>query len=445
MNSQLHNKSFDDIIKEYIGFVENKTVSPVSFSKEESKKSFNYDIAVQIFGSEFVDQLSQELKASYLTHQYKFTGDWCIYSFLKYIIETDQIEAWNELKINGDLHDGRDVDKRVQLHLEGAVFNDVKLNGIKLRYAHLSNSLFYNVHLENVELIDVQFNNSKFSGVYLPRAYLQGVNFANSKWSRINLRNARIFNSNLAGLTCQYIDITDKTEFNECNLNSTSIFENTSLGVIKNNKVKSQLTYAIRRFKWEKWYHEEMEDKAKDSIKYKLLRLFWYCSDYGYSTKRIVGSFMITASFFAFLYWSVGVYDFLAHGDVDPCWGMVEGLFQLNGQTLMSPLSFTAVIRSFYFSVVTMTTLGFGDIYARYNNILGHIVLGIQVIIGYVLLAVLVTRMSVLFSNDGPTYIPIKSARHKQNDIAIFYKWSAILVIMSCIILALEILTNHNI
>ncbi|MDA3798356.1 MAG: pentapeptide repeat-containing protein, partial [Kiritimatiellae bacterium] len=343
---------------------------------------------------------------------------------------------------NGDLPDDSILKKQINIHLEGAVFNGARLNSIKLRYAHLSNSLFYNVHLEKVELIDVQFNNAKLSGVYLPRAYLQGVNFANSKWSRINLRNARIFTSNLADLTCQYIDITDKTEFNECNLNSTSIFENTSIGVIKNNKVKSQLTYAIRRFKWEKWYQEEREDKTKDSVKYKLLRLFWYCSDYGYSTKRIVGSFMIAAAFFAFVYWSVGLYDFFVHGRSDPCWGMVEGLFQLDGKTLMSPLSFLAIVRSFYFSVVTMTTLGFGDIYASYDNIIGHIVLAIQVIIGYVLLAVLVTRMSVLFSNDGPTYIPIKAARHKQNDTSIFYKWSAVLVIISFIIIVLEIITG---
>ena len=57
---------------------------------------------------------------------------------------------------------------------------------------------------------------------------------------------------------------------------------------------------------------------------------------------------------------------------------------------------------SLYFSVVTMTTLGFGDMYANAESISGHILLTIQVILGYVLLGALVTRFAVLFTAGGP-------------------------------------------
>ena len=60
------------------------------------------------------------------------------------------------------------------------------------------------------------------------------------------------------------------------------------------------------------------------------------------------------------------------------------------------------ILRPIYFSVVTMTTLGFGDMYANANSILGHLLLTIQVILGYVLLGALVTRFAVLFTAGGP-------------------------------------------
>jgi len=63
-------------------------------------------------------------------------------------------------------------------------------------------------------------------------------------------------------------------------------------------------------------------------------------------------------------------------------------------------------LRSVYFSIVTMTTLGFGDMYASahslFRGIAGHILLALQVTLGYVLLGALVTRFAVLFTAGGP-------------------------------------------
>ena len=49
-----------------------------------------------------------------------------------------------------------------------------------------------------------------------------------------------------------------------------------------------------------------------------------------------------------------------------------------------------------------MTTLGFGDIYAHPTSFWGHLLLTLQVLLGYVLLAALVTRFAVLFTAGGP-------------------------------------------
>jgi hypothetical protein len=73
--------------------------------------------------------------------------------------------------------------------------------------------------------------------------------------------------------------------------------------------------------------------------------------------------------------------------------------------------------RSMYFSFVTMTTLGFGDMYAIQSNtiwaLFSYLFLSAQVIIGYVLLGALITRLGVLFSGSGLAQKPNKTKRIK--------------------------------
>lgn len=50
--------------------------------------------------------------------------------------------------------------------------------------------------------------------------------------------------------------------------------------------------------------------------------------------------------------------------------------------------------------IVTMTTLGFGDIRAAPGSVPGYALLTLHVIFGYVLLGALVTRLSILFQES---------------------------------------------
>ena len=59
-------------------------------------------------------------------------------------------------------------------------------------------------------------------------------------------------------------------------------------------------------------------------------------------------------------------------------------------------------LRSFYFSIVTMTTLGFGDMCAHECSAAGYVILIIQVLLGYFLLGALITRLGVMFTASGP-------------------------------------------
>ena len=60
-------------------------------------------------------------------------------------------------------------------------------------------------------------------------------------------------------------------------------------------------------------------------------------------------------------------------------------------------------VRGFYFSIVTMTTLGFGDISANPSNWLSHFLIITNVLSGYLILGALVTVLSSLFAADGPS------------------------------------------
>ena len=96
------------------------------------------------------------------------------------------------------------------------------------------------------------------------------------------------------------------------------------------------------------------------------------------------------AFIFAIIYWICGL--------VNPP-GIVNNLIIVDYYPVPQ---WMALLRSVYFLVVTMTTLGFGDMYDKPGLITGHILLIFQVLSGYVLIAALVTRFAILFMAGGP-------------------------------------------
>ena len=66
------------------------------------------------------------------------------------------------------------------------------------------------------------------------------------------------------------------------------------------------------------------------------------------------------------------------------------------------------------FAAATMVTLGFGNINTASGSLLGMFVVVINLMTGYFLLAVLVTRLAVLSQTMAPGYdVPPKQARPK--------------------------------
>jgi uncharacterized protein YjbI with pentapeptide repeats len=253
-----------------------------------------------------------------------------------------------------NLHSAHLVDARLyNAYLQGAHLNRAHMEKTNLRFAHLENANLWFAHLEEADLTG--------------RAHLQGANFL----------AARVDHSTLIW-KCEVNRYSQKaryTDFSAVSLDNASIDPGT----------KQLLEYNIRRKNWGDWYTKHIFLRWP-------VRWFWSVSNYGLSTWRIIGWFLMLSLFFAAVYSNIA------------CWypqGIVSNL-KVEPHLPLWHYFILLLLRPIYFSVVTMTTLGFGDMYANALSIWGHLLLTIQVILGYVLLGALVTRFAVLFTAGGP-------------------------------------------
>ncbi len=307
--------------------------------------------------------------------------NWWQYKLLKVCATDDEgIKKWNEW---------RKTNKVTNVFLGKAELDEAflmraNLKGAFLEGAQLRGAFFWEANLQGANLRESDLQNAK-----LMRTHLQGAEFGGAK-----LQGADFSRAIVDGYTLIWrCEVDRKTKFEGVSLDVARIYPRT----------KQLLEYNIRRANWEEWYkwkdwykHEPKEERNKLSqffLKY-TVGLFWAVSDYGMSTLRVIGVFFILALLFAavymnWAYWSPpGVVDDLL---VKPAEG--EAALHYFGRALIRPI---------YFSVVTMTTLGFGDMYANKDSIAGHVLLILQVILGYVLLGALITRFAVLFTAGGP-------------------------------------------
>jgi len=261
-----------------------------------------------------------------------------------------------------------------------------KLKDLDFRFAHLEGAQLSGAHLEGADM-----SVAHLEGVSLYRANLKGANL-----TQADLQGADLFEANLEGVDLRLANlegarvwmavVDGSTSFWHCKINKDTDFRGVGLDNARINPgLKDQLKYNIRRIRWEEWYKEHFVQQWP-------VRIFWWVSDYGRSTFRIFLTFIIVACFFAMLYW--------IYACISPP-GMVRYLLvncekEQIGKTL-------AFVRAFYFSIVTMTTLGFGDMYAESRSYVAYICVTLQVVSGYFLLGALITRLAILFTSSGPS------------------------------------------
>ena len=310
----------------------------------------------------------------------------------------DMLIRCSDKKDMTEWNDWRRKNKEEDICLEGSNFQGVYLNGVLLdenpvQYygkVYLRSAIFRFSKLKKAKFMRANLEKCDFCYADLTKAYMQLA----------NLKGADFSHSILRGTQIPLCIVNEETMFWKCEIDKSTWMHGVALSNTRiEQRLKQLLEYNIRRINWEEWYkgkkvdeplwwesevwHKKWIRSGQYAFRFILtlpVRVFWSFSDYGRSTGWIIFAFLGLAFVFALLYRLfpnlVVVYDNV--GDIR---GFCHAL---------------------YFSVVTMTTLGFGDIAANPDSWAGQTLLMAQVILGYVLLGALVTRFAVLFTAGGP-------------------------------------------
>ncbi len=314
------------------------------------------------------------------------------YDMLKRCSEKKDMTEWNEWR-------KKNYDKDILL--EGADLSQCYLKGGLLNRRILINNVTPcgEAHLARAKFIDAYLENTDLARSHLEEADFHRANLKNAVLTSSSLQSAIFFNARLTGANFRASVLDGGTSFWESEVDQYTDFRGVGMHSARIDAgTKQLLEYNIRRMNWEGWY------KKQHRVLAWLVRKFWEISDYGISTKQIIKTFFQWALIFAAIYLAWGLIDYHLVGLKDDP-GIVSNLFVLEGeQETISP--WLVPFRSIYFSIVTMTTLGFGDMYANAHSFMrglfGHALLSLQVILGYILLGALVTRFAVLFTAGGP-------------------------------------------
>ena len=278
------------------------------------------------------------------------------------------VEAWN---------DWRKQNHSVKLDLSGIDLKKVNLKGADLASADLSGS----------KLIGVDFSLSNLYGANLSNCILLGANF----------QGAHLGEANLSGSILNGADLRNA-------LMPLTNFENSSVISVKFNRwgvyrgMRLDGCYGSQifiRFAHDQSYIEEfrgqiaarprIEVKGKfhglkqcfnfmktmhsaKNTKFWLIYIPWLAmSDCG-------------RSFFLWFFWSLLIA--LGFGFI---YAVYPDLIEISQREL-------SALKPYYFSIVTFTTLGFGDVLPK--NICAEIILTLEVILGYVMLGGLISIFS---------------------------------------------------
>ncbi|MBN1392658.1 MAG: pentapeptide repeat-containing protein [Sedimentisphaerales bacterium] len=276
-----------------------------------------------------------------------------------------------------------------EFYLEGANLERVNLMGANLQDAKLKDANLQGAYLCEANMQEADLHMANLTGAVLSTANLQKARLEGAC-----LRGADFDKAYLQGTIFKSAITDGGTSFCRCKVNRYrgkrigTDFSNVDLRNVRIDAGTRQLLeYNIRRANWRQWYRRHRLSSLP-------VRAFWSMSDYGTSTARVFAAFFLVVLLFAAVYmnWSY----WLPPGAVsnlfaEPEIGEAEWHYFVR-----------AMVRPIYFSFITMTTLGFDDIYVNKESIAGHILIILEVISGYVLFGALVTRFAVLFTSGGP-------------------------------------------
>lgn len=329
-------------------------------------------------------------------------SDHCYLHDLKMDVE-EKVNLLNEEFCDGFSDADLSGAKLEKANLEGAILIGADLTGANLKGADLKGAFLSEANLERANLTEADLTGAflkgaclkkanitgaDFTSAFLLDANLTGANLLETVFIESNLMDAKLNGASLLGANLKEADLTG-ADLSEAFIEGFKISNTNLINIIwaekkpkKNemdlSKIRCTLHELVQiknyyqeigNFKMsDAFYVEQMEriqrliPKNEKTLPRKTRYVLWkLSSNYGVSIWRWQACLFGIATFFGFIYWKFQLIKYS-----NPSLGDVEGYSH------------------FYFSFITITTLGFGDIIAKKG--VGEIVVTSEVLLGYMML-----------------------------------------------------------
>ena len=351
---------------------------------DNSEYCYLHDINMNI--EEKIKILKEDFHAGFsgadLTGAYLKEADLSGVNFEKANLEKVNFE---KAILRGALFVGANLKRAVLIEadLKGAFLSDADLENADFTEADLKGAFLKGANLENTD-----FTGADLKSAFLLEANLTGANLTEANLMEANLMEANLTEANLIGANLKEADLTG-ADLTGAFIEGFKIYNTNLINVIwagKKANTKgmdlSQIKCGLHELVQIKNYYQEMGNfkladtfyveqieriqrlipKSERTLLGKTGYSLWkLSSNYGVSLFRWQALFFSMATFFGFLYWEFE-------------------LIKYSNPSLESVKGFS----HFYFSFITITTLGFGDIIAKKG--VGEFVVTLEVLIGYMML-----------------------------------------------------------
>jgi len=313
------------------------------------------------------------------------------------------VDAWNQWRaenpgIRIDLkgakirHKQLDNINLAKADLQQANLSFSQLKGANLAFANLENAILSYANLAGAKLSATHLGNAYLEDAILTNAKLQGANLKKAKLTNSDLKSAYLVDANLEGSNLSAVN------FENANLSSVTFDQRIIRNIIRETRfslkklwdrrydllldttirckgVNATTCFGSQRFKIFLQDQDFLEEFLDAKWGKRFFFTWWLFADCGRSLLRWAGWSFLLAIFFAVIYWHLGPDSF-------------------NTQYLEFNL-----LTMFYYSVVTFTTLGFGDIIPKTS--VAALWVTLEVILGYIMLGGLITIFASKLSRRG--------------------------------------------
>jgi uncharacterized protein YjbI with pentapeptide repeats len=270
-------------------------------------------------------------------------------------------EDLSDLTLNGyDLH-GANLYKA---NLSKTLLVGANLTGADLTSANLSRSVLTMADLSNADLSEATLAGAYLGRANITSADLSDANLRDSELIGVNLVRACLVRADISGAHCGGADFTD------ANLNLVRWDKRKMRGRYRGIRgIDSSFGNAIfKRAAADQDFLDTLEDHWRGTWRIYLFRIWGLLTDYGRSVPRVMLCALVIATMYGIAY---SLYpDILSYASG-------------KNITWFTP---------FYFSIVTYTTLGFGDVFP--TTAFAEILVSSEVILGYLTLGLLLALLA---------------------------------------------------